>query len=266
LAFFDDSLRTQAGFGIAAARLGLAAMSVTRQREVAVMGRPESLADSLASVSPWFDAVCLRHPDPHAFASAVKASKAAVVNCGNGCDEHPTQALIDLARIADTSGGVDGLHLAIVGDLHAMRAAHSLVLALSCFDVAVTLISPPGHELPAQYVQALHEHQRKVVETTEMALGDADVIYVAGLPGVGPAGSVSHEVQAQYRLTLDLAQSLSTSVRIHCPLPRIDEIEGEVDQMPQAAYFRSDALDVAVRMTVLEAAVDSNASVRWNGC
>ncbi|MBE2318353.1 aspartate carbamoyltransferase [Solirubrobacter sp. CPCC 204708] len=244
LAFYADSLRTRVGFDVAAARLGARTTTVHAERQGPAMWAPERLEDAVRSIGPWCDALCLRHPEASASRRAAAVSAAPVINCGNGDDEHPTQAVVDLFALQTLTGRLDGLRVAVVGDLHAMRSAHSLVLALAAFeDVFVRAIAPAGLELPAAYAGEV-----RLEATTELRVDDVDVIYVAGLPAETRTGVLSREQQARYRITPEVAHAT-----VLCPLPRVDEIDPAVDALPQAAYFEQSALGLYARMAVLDA-------------
>ncbi len=247
LAFFEDSLRTRVGFDAAAARLGARTTTVHAERQGPAMWAPERLEDAVRSIAPWCDVLCLRHPEASAPERAAAISPVPLINCGNGADEHPTQAVVDLFAIQTLLGRIDGVRVAIVGDLHAMRVAHSFALALGAFEgVFVRAIAPAGLELPAAYASRLPAFET----TTELRVDDVDVVYVAGLPAKTRAGILTQEQQAKLRITAEVAHAT-----ILCPLPRVDEIDPAVDALAQAAYFEQSALGLYARMAVLDAAL-----------
>lgn len=254
LAFFEPSLRTRVGFEVAAARLGAATADVSR-RHTEQMSAPESFTDTMKVVGAYCDLICLRHADTAAPARAAEVSEAPVVNCGNGVDEHPTQALIDLYAIDEIRGGIDGLRIALVGDLRRMRAAHSLIAMLGRYDaVHVRCIFPNGRDLPRELV-ARAEASRgisRLEETADMLLEDIDIVYMAGLPANSPEGEVTAAVRRRYSIDRAIAGSLAPHVRILCPLPRVDEISADVDSMVAAGYFAQSALGLPMRMAILE--------------
>lgn len=261
LLFYSGSLRTRVGFEAAAARLGAAAPVVLSARHTEVMSEPESLADALRSVGPWCDAICLRHPDEESVRAAVSLAGTPIVNCGNGTDEHPTQALIDLFAVRSQLGRIDGLRFAMVGDLRGMRAAHSLALALSrCRGIHLRLIAPRGLEMPRAYLAPLAAAGVVIEETERLELADADVVYVAGLPARTAIGRLPDPVRARFVVSRAVALGLKEGARILCPLPRIDEIAQAVDALPQAAYFAQSAQAIGVRMAVLERALGGGAA------
>jgi aspartate carbamoyltransferase catalytic subunit len=246
LVFFEESLRTRVGFAAAAARLGIATVAVDAVKHTDSMSVGEDLPDTLRTLGGYVDAILLRHPDPDAPSLAARVAGVPIVNCGNGTDEHPTQALIDLMAIRDARGAIDGVRIALVGDLRYMRTAHSLLLALHRFsDVRIRLISPPELRVPANIAGDAEE-------VAEFDSRGVDIVYMAGFAPQTPSGEFAPEVRGRYVLTAERAAQLSDDVRILCPLPRVDEIDRAVDALPQAAYFHQAALGLPVRMAILK--------------
>jgi aspartate carbamoyltransferase catalytic subunit len=254
LIFLEESTRTRAGFEVAAARLGGQAVVVTAVKHTQAMSAGESWADTVRSIGHYFDVLCIRHPDPAAPRRASELVDVPVVNCGNGADEHPTQALIDLLAIVDHLGrGPDGVRVAMVGDLRNMRAAHSLILALALFDgVRVVAVSPPELGFPPPYADRFEAagHQLSYADSLDTAM-EVDVVYMAGFAPTTPIGVWHDAARDPFRLTLARAQRLPSAAAVLCPLPRIDEIEAEVDDLPQARYFRQSRLGLAMRTAIL---------------
>jgi aspartate carbamoyltransferase catalytic subunit len=251
LVFFQESLRTRIGYEVAAHRAGCAAVTVSAPKDAAYMGAPESLEDTLRSLEPNCDVICLRHADESAPQRATASVRTPIVNCGNGFDEHPSQALIDLLAIEEAFGTVDGLRIAIVGDLAQMRAGHSLILALARFErVLVRCISPPTARLPKRFAEPFEASGNTLETADSLDLDDIDLVYIAGLPRT-PENGVTLGDQDRLRITRSVAANLPSATRIFCPLPRVDEIEDDVDALEQAAYWRQNNLATPVRTAVL---------------
>jgi aspartate carbamoyltransferase catalytic subunit len=250
LVFLEDSLRTRVGFDVAAARLGSATTTVTATRRSTAMWADETPEDMIRSIAPVVDAVCLRHPDCHALAKLVDVP---VINCGNGQDEHPTQALIDIFAIDELLGGVDGLRIAMIGDLAGMRSAHSLAYLLARFDdIHVRCIAPAGLGLPVPCVAALEAGGATITQSTTLDVNDVDIVYVAGLPAETSIGVLSAAQQADYRVTEDVVSRMPPHARVLCPLPRVDEIDRDVDESAAAAYFVQAQMSGWMRIAVLD--------------
>ena len=253
LMFYEDSLRTRVGFDIAAARLGARSVTVSGPRRSEAMWGDETPADAVRSVGDLVDVLCLRHPEARTLASLVSAP---VLNCGDGAREHPVQALVDLFAIDELRGTLDGLRCAIVGDLDAMRTAHSLALALTRFpDIHVRCIAPDGLDLPADVQAELSAAGATVTRTTDMEVSDVDVVYMAGLPAVTRVGVLDVPEQARFHMTPAVAAQLPEGARVLCPLPRVDEIDPAVDALPWAGYFAQARSAVWMRMALLDRAL-----------
>jgi aspartate carbamoyltransferase catalytic subunit len=255
LLFFDPSTRTRFGFHAAAARLGGSAITLGDNKYQATMSAPESLEDTLRSVGAYCDVVVLRHAREDAVDIAAALLPVPVINAGNGSDEHPTQALIDLFAIRSWHGRLAGLRVGIVGDLRHSRAAHSLILALQRFEPReIRLLHPRGAELPESICEQCCS--ATLVGAGEFVHFDGlDALYFAGLPE-GHDGTNDHRgpaIRRHFALTAETASRLSPSTLILDPLPRIDEIEPSIDALPNAGYFKQSDEAQHVRLAVLEA-------------
>src|SRR5213079_31351 len=169
--FYESSTRTSSSFELAAKRLSADTMSIKSSGSAVDKG--ESLKDTAITIGAYDpDIVVIRHPhigSPHVVA---RATKAHVVNAGDGTHQHPTQALLDLYTIDEELGGIEGLHVAIVGDVLHSRVARSNVQALVLMGARVTLIGPPA--LIPRGIEAMGCETTTDIE----AIAAADVVYV----------------------------------------------------------------------------------------
>lgn len=260
LVFYSESIRTRVGFETAAARLGAASFLITQSRFTQVMSQPESVEDGMRSIAGWCDAIFFRHPDPTMAASLAHLVDVPVINCGNGSDEHPTQALIDLYAVTQLFGQIDDLRLAVIGDLREMRSAHSLVMALSRYrGIHIRCISPLGLELPEGYVAEYLKAGNTMEVVHEPDFDGVDAIYVAGLPR-NPDVQITDATRDSLAITRKTLSRLNPDVRILCPLPRIDEIGRDVDETPNAVYFLQSKLGLDVRMAIIDAVLGGGRS------
>lgn len=259
LLFFQPSTRTRFGFHSAMARLGGTAIELHETKHQAGMTHPESLADTVRCISAYCDAIVLRHPSEGALEEAMAVSVVPVINGGSGVGHHPTQTLIDLFTIRDHRGHLNGLRIGLAGDLRNSRAARSLAAALIFFPPkALRLMAPTGRELPEGLVCALPAGSVETRGTLDPS--GLDVLYMAGFREQHGCDSVPEDLRQCFRLTGARARSLAASALVLNPLPRIDEIDAEVDALPQAAYFEQSALGLEVRMAVLSDWVSGPAS------
>lgn len=251
LLFYSDSLRTRAGFEVAAANLSARTFVVSGARHTPVMSMAEPVQDAVRSIAGWCDAICVRHPDATLVGELAELIDVPIVNCGNGEDEHPTQALADVFAISRIRGSIDGLRLAVVGDLAGMRAVHSLMLLLGNYrDVFVRCVSPPGLQMPVQYLGGFASSTNTIEHSARARLDDVEVVYVAGLPRHTRV-EVSDADRAHLSVTREALRRARPGVRVLCPLPRIDEIAQEVDATPEAFYFEQSRLALFMRMAIL---------------
>jgi aspartate carbamoyltransferase catalytic subunit len=249
LLFLQPSLRTRVGFAEAALRLGGAPIDVTEQRGGGGMSASEDFADTLRVLSGMVDIVVCRTPFALDRAMAAPASRAPLVNGGDGANAHPTQALIDLFALQRRAGGVDGLAIGVSGDL-ATRAARSLLAALGRFPPArLRLMAPAGRDDPGAPLAPALERVTERAPTPDFR--DLDVLYLSGLAaGVG-AARLDADARAPYAFTAATRDTLAPHAIVLCPLPCIDEADaaGRADRR-FAAFAQSDD-GVAVRAAVL---------------
>ena len=182
--FFEPSTRTRVSFGCAFNLLGGDVRETTELKSSA-LAKGESLHDTARVLSGYSDIIVMRHPTAGAVADFASASRVPVMNGGDGANEHPSQALLDLytvrRELAARGRSIDGLRIALVGDLRYGRAVHSLLKLLALFDdISIHLVSPPGLEAPASIVAELRErgHRLDVFHELEHGIHHVDILYV----------------------------------------------------------------------------------------
>jgi len=251
LFFFQSSTRTRLGFHAAAARLGAAVITLGEMRYEDGMTQAEAPYDAFRSVASYCDLIVLRHQEEDEFRRMVAVSPAPVINGGCGTRHHPTQALTDLFHIRSRLGRLEFLRVGIAGDLSNSRAARSLLESMMHFKVSeVRLMCPPERQVVLPNLDAYPAEQVRQLDYLDLT--GLDVLYMAGYPeGSGPERSLREE-RWRFRLTRERAQELPEAALILDPLPRIDEIEPEIDSLPQATYFNQSQDGLFVRMAVLE--------------
>jgi aspartate carbamoyltransferase catalytic subunit len=254
--FYAPSTRTLVGFQSAAARLGGSTVVLTESRFGSGMSDLESLDDTVRVVSSYVDVIVLRHPNADALDRIAGLSSVPVINGGNGTEEHPTQAIIDLLAIRNWHRRLEGLRLGIVGDLRNSRSAHSLVRAMALFEPKeLRLIAPPGRQLPSW---VLTPGELPITSFEDgLHLRDLDVLYMAGLPEGEGKEQLAPAERAKFSLTQESARELPANAVILCPLPRIDEIDAGLDSRPNARYFDQSADGLFVRMAILHHVLQS---------
>ena len=250
--FFEPSTRTRMSFESAIARLGGTSVSVGSV-EACSMAKGETLADTVRVVSGYADAIVIRHPKEGAARLAAEFATVPVLNAGDGAGQHPSQTLLDLYTIRQ-SMKIDGINVALVGDLRYGRTAHSLASALSLYNARLHTLCPKGLELPAPMAAALEEKGMEIVEHDDIRelVGEVDVLYVTRIQRERFPDSASYfNVASSYRITPELLTGAKKNLIILHPLPRVDEIDPRVDDSPHARYFQQSRNGVPVRMAML---------------
>lgn len=252
LLFFEPSTRTRMSFATAMARLGGRSISVDSVEASSIV-KGETLADTIRVVSGYADAIVLRHPKEGAARLASEFATVPVINAGDGAGQHPSQTLLDLYTIRQSTP-IDGLDVGLLGDLRYGRTAHSLALALSLYDVTLHTIAPGGLEMPANLTLELRERGMEVIEheNVEEVIQELDVLYVTRIQRERFPDSASYyNVASSYRITPDLLAGVRDNLMILHPLPRAGEIDPAVDHTPYARYFEQAKNGVPVRMALL---------------
>lgn len=252
LLFFEPSTRTRMSFASAVARLGGQSISMDSV-EASSMVKGETLADTIRVVSGYVDTIVLRHPKEGAARLASEFAQVPVINAGDGAGQHPSQTLLDLFTIRQ-SMPLRGINVGLLGDLRYGRTAHSLAHALSLYDATLHTISPKGLELPSGLASELRDGGTEVIEHDDVmeVVQDLDVLYVTRIQRERFPDSASYfKVASSYRVTPELLTGVRDHLAVLHPLPRVDEIDPRVDNLPYARYFEQSANGIPVRMAML---------------
>ncbi len=252
--FFEPSTRTRLSFETAMLRLGGKVLPVPETSGLAI-SKGESFQDTVKVISCFGDIIVMRHPDEQAVYLADECSAVPIINGGNGCDEHPTQTLLDLYTIQQEKGRIEQLQIALVGDLKHARVIHSLIKGLVRYDVTLFLVSPQELRTPEKLLELLQQRKISYLETRDLhkVIGELDIIYIVMLQHhrISDPQVVARLKQQYYRITPELLTMAKPDVRILHPLVRREEVSPEVDHLPNAAYFRQAKNGVTVRMALL---------------
>ena len=250
--FFEPSTRTRLSFEAAMLKLGGSVIGFA-EAEIASVKKGENLADTVRTVENYADVIALRHPLEGAAKLASEFSKVPIINGGSGAEEHPTQAFIDLYTMQKEKGKIDGLKIALVGDLRYGRTVHSLACALSLYNVELYLISPESLKMRHGVLRAI-QNKISVFEDTslEKIVPQLDVLYVTRIQKERfPDPAEYAKVKGVYKIDLKTLSNAKKDLIILHPLPRVDEIAAEVDNTPQARYFQQVWNGIIVRMALL---------------
>jgi aspartate carbamoyltransferase catalytic subunit len=250
--FYEASTRTRLSFESAMQRLGGSTIGFA-EAEIASVRKGENLADTIRTVENYADVIALRHPLEGAARLAAEFSKVPIINGGSGAEEHPTQALLDLYTMVKEKGKVDGLKIALAGDLRYGRTVHSLAYALSLYDIELFLVSPETLRMRREVLQTIKEHVPVTEKTSlEKIVPLVDVLYVTRIQKERfPDPTEYAKVKGSYRVDLQSLGEAKKDLIILHPLPRVDEIATEVDDTPYARYFQQVRNGIVVRMALL---------------
>lgn len=254
--FYEPSTRTSSSFIAAMERLGGSVIPITQGVQFSSVSKGETLADTVRTLEQYSDVIVLRHPELGSAEVAAEYASIPVINAGDGPGEHPTQALLDLFTIQEELGTIDGLKVAMVGDLRYGRTVHSLTRLLLQYDVSLRFVSPELLRLPLTLMNEVIDAGKNVRETHDAAevIENADVLYVTRVQKERFTDLAQYEeVKGQYEITPHLLERAKERMIIMHPLPRVGEIHYAVDHDPRAAYFRQVKNGMYIRMALLAA-------------
>ena len=253
--FFEPSTRTRLSFETAANRLGARVIGFSDSGSTSVK-KGETLKDTINMVSGYADIIVMRHPREGAARWASEVSSVPVINAGDGANQHPTQCLLDMYSIMQTQGTLDNLNIAFVGDLKYGRTVHSLVQAMCNFNATFHLVSPNELKLPSSSKMHIKNSNLSYHQYTELAdvMPIADIIYMTRIQQERFSDPLEYEkVKNSYILNKAMLEGCKPNMRILHPLPRVNEISEDVDETPQAFYFKQAENGVYVRQALLAA-------------
>jgi aspartate carbamoyltransferase catalytic subunit len=254
--FYEPSTRTSASFIAAMERLGGSVIPITQGVQFSSVSKGESLPDTIRTLEQYSDVIVLRHPELGSAKVAADYAAIPVINAGDGAGEHPTQALLDLFTIQDELGTIDGLKIAMVGDLRYGRTVHSLTKLLLHYNVSLRFVSPEILRLPLTIMNEVIDAKKNARETHDVAdvIENADVLYVTRVQKERFSDLAQYEsVRDHYEITPEIMERAKKKMVVMHPLPRVGEIHYAVDKDPRAAYFRQVRNGMYIRMALLAA-------------
>lgn len=253
--FYEPSTRTSSSFMAAMLRLGGQVIPINNVQYSSVT-KGESLPDTVRTLECYSDVIVLRHPEVGAAATAARYASKPIINAGDGVGEHPTQALLDLFTIVQELERLDGLRVAMVGDLKYGRTVHSLTKLLVNYNVEFVFVNPDILPMPGDVLSVVQDHGRPFQETKDVhaIIGDVDVLYVTRVQKERFTDMAEYDrVKEQYVVDEELMTHAKERMVVMHPLPRINEISYAIDNDPRAAYFRQMRNGMFIRMALLAA-------------
>ncbi|MDR1865659.1 MAG: aspartate carbamoyltransferase [Bacteroidales bacterium] len=256
--FFEPSTRTRLSFETAVQRLGGKVIGFADAGSSSVV-KGETLKDTIRMVSNYVDLIIMRHPLEGSARYASEIATVPVINAGDGANQHPSQTLLDLYSIQKTQGTLENLNIFLIGDLKYGRTVHSLLMAMSHFNPTFYFISPGALKMPVEYKMFLHSKGIRFFEYPEFIdiICEADIIYMTRVQKERFSDPIEYEKNKNaYVLNRAILENTKPNVRVLHPLPRVNEIDVDVDDHPKAYYFTQALNGVFVRQAIIAEALD----------
>ena len=251
--FFEPSTRTRLSFETAVIRLGGSIIGFS-DAATSSSSKGETLNDTIHMVSSYADAIVMRHPLEGAARYAAEISPVPVINAGDGANQHPSQTLLDLYSILKTQGTLENLNICLVGDLKYGRTVHSLIMAMAHFNPTFRFIAPVELKMPDEYKIFCKKHKIQFTESTELNdnFNDADILYMTRVQKERFQDLMEYErVKNVYTLKNEMLENSKTNLKILHPLPRVTEIDPDVDSNRKAYYFQQAQNGLYVRQAIV---------------
>ena len=252
--FFEPSTRTRLSFETAANRLGARVIGFTDPK-VTSSTKGETLKDTIMMVSNYADVIVMRHYLEGAARYASEVSPVPVINAGDGANQHPTQTMLDLYSIYKTQGTLENLNIYLVGDLKYGRTVHSLIMALRHFNPTLHFIAPEELSLPNEYKDFCKENNIKFEEHNDFnadVISNADILYMTRVQRERFTDPMEYErVKDVYILRASMLEKARENMKILHPLPRVNEIDYDVDNDPHAYYFEQARNGLYARQAII---------------
>lgn len=249
--FYEPSTRTRLSFETAVLRLGGQVISTENASANSSVKKGETLKDTVRVLQNYADAIVIRHSDVNSAIDAASVASVPILNAGSGKGEHPTQALLDMYTIREKRGKIDGVKVAILGDLVYGRTIHSLIKLLALYnDVEIYGLSKKDFMLPQEYIDFLKEKNINytICNSFDDIPKDIDVMYHTRIQQERFEGDFGKE---EYIINKEVLSNFSENTIVLHPLPRTGEISEDIDDDPRALYFEQAGNGLYIRMGLL---------------
>lgn len=251
--FFEPSTRTRLSFESAINKLGGRVIGFSDSNSSSVT-KGETLYDTIKIVSNYCDLIVMRHPLEGSARYASEITNIPIINAGDGANQHPTQTLLDLYSIQKTQGTLDNLNIFMVGDLKYGRTVHSLLMAMSKFKTTFNFISPDELKMPEEYKIYLNNLRLKYYEHKDFTdiISRADIIYMTRVQKERFSDPIEYErTKNAYVLKNEMLELTRPNAKVLHPLPRVNEIDQDVDSNEKAYYFTQALNGVYIRQAII---------------
>jgi aspartate carbamoyltransferase catalytic subunit len=251
--FFEPSTRTRLSFEAAVNRLGGRIIGFADVNSSSVT-KGETIKDTIKMVTNYVDLIVMRHPIEGAARYASEIATVPVINAGDGANQHPTQTLLDLYSIKKTQGKLENQNIFMIGDLKYGRTVHSLLMAMSHFNPTFYFISPDELKMPKEYLLLLEQKKIKFYEYRDFLpiISEADIIYMTRVQKERFSDPIEYEkTKNAYVLNNGMLENTRPNMKILHPLPRVNEINQDVDENSKAYYFTQALNGLYVRQAII---------------
>lgn len=239
--FFEPSTRTRLSFETAVNRLGGRIIGFSDPAATST-SKGETLHDTIQMVSNYADLIIMRHYLEGAARYASEITDIPVINAGDGAHQHPSQTMLDLYSILQTQGSLDNIEITMVGDLKYGRTVHSLLMALSQWNVKFNFVACPELSMPQEFLKVCVQRNVPYTISTDFnaeIIAQSDILYMTRVQRERFSDLMEYEkVKDLYTLDRSMLTKAKPNLRILHPLPRVNEIATDVDSSPYAYYFQ----------------------------
>ncbi|OGE26114.1 aspartate carbamoyltransferase [Candidatus Daviesbacteria bacterium RIFCSPHIGHO2_02_FULL_39_12] len=250
--FFEQSTRTEQSFRSVAQKIGMGIIGFNDPESTSIH-KGESFSDTIRIMNSYADVLIIRHPQPGAAREAANVAEIPVINAGDGPNQHPTQTMLDLYTILKEAGRIDGITVALMGDLKYGRTVHALSLALSHFKVKQIFVSHPTLAMPDEFLRILDQRGVRYEQTDELPENfSADFLYQTRVQKERFANLNEYKkIKDKFILDGSFKKYLDKGVKLMHPLPRVNEIDPILDNHPNAIYFTQARNGLYIREALL---------------
>ncbi len=256
--FFEPSTRTRLSFETAVNRLGGRVIGFSDANSTST-SKGETLKDTIKMVSNYVDLIVMRHHLEGAARYATEVTSTPIINAGDGANQHPSQTMLDLYSIYKTQGTLENLTITMVGDLKYGRTVHSLLMAMRYFNPTFNFIACDELQMPAEYKKFCVDNGIRFNESADFSadvINSSDIIYMTRVQRERFTDIMEYErVKDLYRLHNSMLDNSKPTLKILHPLPRVNEIDRDVDDNPKAYYFQQAGNGLFARQAIITRAL-----------
>lgn len=250
--FYEPSTRTRFSFEAAMNRLGGRVIGFSEPNSSST-AKGETLEDTMETVSCYADAIVMRHPRAGSALEASRFARVPFINAGDGGNQHPTQTLTDILTIKSLKGKLENHTIGLCGDLKNGRTVHSLVKAMSRYkDTKFVFIAPEELKIPDYIKEAIKGHDYIETNNLDEVIEELDILYMTRVQQERFENKDEYErLKDYYILTTEKMEKAKSDMLVMHPLPRVNEIDTQVDKDKRAVYFDQAKFGMYVRMALI---------------